>query len=80
MNDGDLGKIISLLERGSDVNFATKKGNAAVMTDTRNGKMEMAQELLTNHSLDLTLRNKSGETAYDLAAQRGVSGCCSNDT
>lgn len=71
VNDGDLRKVMALLERGADVNAATKKGNTPFMTAARNGKMEIVKELLDNHSLDLTLRNRSGKTAYDLAVQGG---------
>lgn len=59
-----------LIERGADLNASDRYGFTPLMRAVTGGNFDMV-ELLVSFGADLYVRNKDGQTAYDLAVERG---------
>jgi ankyrin repeat protein len=61
--------VAVLLERGAEVNMINSYGQTALHIAVTCGYLEVIETLLTSVDIDLNLRNKQGQTAYQLAAE-----------
>lgn len=70
MNQNDVPQVMSLLQRGMDVNTSDKSGNTLLIMAARNGEEQILDYLLTNRANVLKI-NKYGDSALMLAALNG---------
>ena len=69
--NGHLECAKALLGAGADINRQAKNGWTPLMDAARNGRIEVVRELL-KHSPNKALKDSyKGQTAYDLANERG---------
>ena len=67
---GDSSSVVSLLQRGMDINTADRDGNTLLMIAARNGNLELMSFLVGNRAA-INQRNRFGDTAILLAAIKG---------
>jgi hypothetical protein len=77
-DEGSMSMFKILLNRGANINRTTRYGRSALMKAALNGRAALAEELL-KRSPDLTLRDRYGNTALDIALDsintvRGIMG------
>ena len=63
----NMGRTEELLELGADPNIVDKDGNTALHLACKNRKGYSVLSLVTRKRTDRTLRNKAGQTAFDIA-------------
>ena len=70
--NGQLKKVIALVESGDDVNEQDELGGTALMLAARNNRLPVVKYLL-EHGAKTDLKTKSGTCAFDIAVKRGNS-------
>jgi ankyrin repeat protein len=70
VKEGNLKKVIDLLENGADVNAKNNDGYTALMTASREGHKEIV-ELLIKNGADVNVKNNDGGTALMYASSKG---------
>lgn len=70
----DREKVVSLLQRGMDVNTADQDGTTLVMHAARMGDKTLLEYLLEKRA-NVLIKNKNGDTAINLAALHGQLDC-----
>ena len=63
-------KVISLIQRGADVNTADQNGTTLAMFAARAGNEKLLEFLLSNHA-NILIKSAYGDTAISLAALEG---------
>jgi len=64
----------ALIELGASMNLASESGRTPLMSAAGNGLTDMV-ELLIKAGVDVTVKNKAGQTAYDISLRGGAAGC-----
>jgi ankyrin repeat protein len=67
----DLASVKRLLEKGADINGQNDGGNTILHYCASFGRLSMCKHLIRNGA-NVLIKNKRGETAYDMAKQRLV--------
>lgn len=67
---GDSSAVVSLLQRGMDINTTDRDGNTLLMIAARTGNLELIGFLVSNRAA-INQRNRFGDTAILLAAIKG---------
>ena len=67
---GDSSAVVSLLQRGMDINTTDRDGNTLLMIAARTGNIELIGFLVSNRAA-INQRNRFGDTAILLAAIKG---------
>lgn len=67
---GDSQAVVSLLQRGMDINTTDRDGNTLLMIAARTGNLELMGFLVSNRAA-INPRNRFGDTAILLAAIKG---------
>ena len=70
---GDLAKVRTLLEKGTDIEYQDGSGVTALMAASSNGHKGIVQALLAKGA-ETDLQNKNGVTALYIASQNGHEG------
>ncbi len=73
--DGEYDLVLSLLERGDDVNAKTELGESALLAATTSGFLGIVEVLLENGA-DVNAEDVDGTTAMDVAASRNYDDFC----
>lgn len=68
--NGQLKKVIALVDAGADVNEQDENGGTALMLAARNNRLSVAMYLL-EHGAKTDLKTKSGTSASDIAMNHG---------
>lgn len=74
IRNDDSEKVISLLQRGMDVNTADREGTTLTMYASRAGDKQLLEYLL-KHRANILIKNKHGDSALHLAALHGHPEC-----
>ena len=68
--NGQLKKVIALIEAGVDVNEQNEQGGTALMLAARNNRLSVVNYLL-EHGAKPDLKTKLGTSAFDIAMNHG---------
>ncbi|XP_067669965.1 ankyrin repeat domain-containing protein 50-like [Haliotis asinina] len=60
-----------LLEQGADISLTDNRGNSVLHIASKTGYMEIVQDLVSHHTLDINTRNRHGKTAAMTAKRKG---------
>ena len=60
-----------LIKNGAKVNAVNSSGNTSLIRASREGHLEVVEELLKHREVDLSVVNKEGQTAVNVARLNG---------
>ncbi|KAF0981104.1 hypothetical protein FDP41_012892 [Naegleria fowleri] len=64
--DGNYGKFVAALDRLRNINATDEYGNTLLHWAAAYKRLEMVKELIEKKKIDITIKNKTQKTAFDL--------------